>query len=128
MKDLRKNVRFEDFGRVDCPNMCLISGTLNDISLSGLKVTFSVPLSIDMERDYNITVKFSKFNEAPMNLMGTPAWSYEQSDSTQVGFAILYSKDSDRLEEYISKLEKDRSDSYDFSNLIPAADSDCLVL
>ncbi len=128
MRDLRKNVRFEDFGRVDCPGICMISGVLNDISSCGLKVTFNVPLSIDMEKDYDIIVKLSKFNESPMRLTGAPAWTYAQKNSTQVGFAILYSKDSGRLENYILKLAQDTSDEYNFSDLIPSNDEACIVL
>ncbi len=128
MRDLRKSTRFQDFGRVECQDLCMVSGILNDISLHGIKVTFTVPVKINMEREYSIKIKLSKFNEMPMELIGVPVWIYGDGSSTQAGFSFLYSKDSSRLENYVSKLEKDNADEYDLDNMVITNEESCLAI
>lgn len=108
MKDLRKAERFADFGRVENSEICVVSGVLEDISASGIKVGYSVPPSIDMDKEYEVEIRLSRGADEPLKLIVKPARIFKGGeDETYVGFSILHSKDSARLEEYLAKLKKD---------------------
>lgn len=110
MKNLRKAERFADFGRVKNSEICVVSGVLKDISANGIKVSYSVPPSIDMDKEYEVDVRLSRGTDEPLNLIVKPVRVFAGSEGeTCVGFSILHSKDSSRLEEYLSKLKKDSS-------------------
>ncbi len=109
MKEMRREERYDDFGRVDCSEMCIVSGILDDISLTGCKVTYNVPPVIDMEKEYEIKLRLSRKNTEPLNLFVTPAWIREEDGKTLVGFSILQSKDSAKLASYISLLKNDNA-------------------
>ena len=49
--ELRKNTRFEDFGRIECEDLGPVSGILDDISMNGCKVHFDVPVNVNLEND-----------------------------------------------------------------------------
>jgi ERCC4-type nuclease len=104
MEELRQHNRFYDFGRVECSNLCVLPGILTDISLSGLKVTYNAPVSVVMEEEYEVHIRLSKLVDTQLTLLVVPVWKFEQGDKTQLGFSILWSKDSNKLEEYISML------------------------
>ena len=107
----RRNQRFQDFGRVENRNICSIYGTLNDISLNGMKVTYNAPVSLDMENQYEISVRLSKFSSEPLNLLVEPAWKFQRNGSFQIGFEILRSADTHRLTEYIDYLKSASEES-----------------
>lgn len=109
MKNLRKAERFADFGRIENRDICIVSGVLEDISAGGLKVSYSVPPSIDMDREYEVAARLSRFAEEPLKLIVKPVRICNDGSSgkTCVGFSIFHSKDSARLEKYLLKLKKD---------------------
>ncbi len=109
MKNLRKAERFADFGRIENSEICIVSGVLEDISTSGIKVSYSVPPSIDMDKEYEVSVRLSRVADAPLKLIVKPVRICNDNDSgkTYVGFSILHSKDSARLCDYLSLLKKD---------------------
>lgn len=108
MKNLRKAERFEDFGRVENSEICVVSGILEDISENGIKVSYSVPPSIDLDKEYQVTVRLSRVADEPLTLIVKPARVFDDDNgNVSVGFSILHSKDSARLEEYLSKLKED---------------------
>ncbi len=104
----RTTERFQDFGRVDCQELCLASGILEDISLKGCKVTFNMPVSFDPDNEYEITVRLSRENLETLELLCKPQWSRTVDGTTEIGFAFLHSKDTTRLESYIKILSHDR--------------------
>lgn len=107
MKEMRKAERYEDFGRVESDELCIVSGVLDDISLTGCKVSYTVPPTIDMEKEYEIKVRLSRNNSESLNLLVLPAWIKSDEDKTSVGFSILQSKDSAKLVSYINLLKND---------------------
>lgn len=102
--ELRSQERYEDFGRIECPQICLVNGVLNDISKSGCKVHFDAPVTIDLENDYEIRVRLSHSAQAPLILMCHPQWVKENSGSADIGFSIMRSPDTARLSDYIALL------------------------
>lgn len=108
MEENRKHERFNDFGRVECEELCHFPGTLNDISQSGLKVTFNTVIDLDMENEYKLIVRIPKCNGEYIELLVTPAWMFERNGTSQVGFSILLSAGNHAFGEYIKNLEKER--------------------
>lgn len=108
MKNLRKAERFEDFGRVENSEICVVSGILEDISESGIKVSYSVPPKIDLDKEYQVVVRLSRVADEPLTLIVKPARIFnDENGNISVGFSILHSKDSSRLAEYLSNLKND---------------------
>lgn len=103
--------RFQDFGRVDCQDLCLASGILEDISLKGCKVRFNVPVSFDPDNEYEIKVRLSRETLEPLELLCKPQWSRTVENATDIGFEFLHSKDTSRLESYIKILSDDKHSS-----------------
>ncbi|MBQ6781549.1 MAG: hypothetical protein IJP62_10005 [Treponema sp.] len=108
--ELRKNTRFEDFGRVECNDLSPMSGILDDISMDGCKVHYDAPVNFSFEADYELRVRFSRFPTEPLTLIAHPEWSRENGGTTEIGFSVLRSPDTARFEEYVAWLHKENLD------------------
>lgn len=109
MKNQRGSERFNDFARVVCPSLCIVSGVLTDISESGFKAEFNAPCDINTEKEYEIQIRLSRVSAEPLELLAAPMWSEFNDGKTSIGFSILHSKDSARLTAYIKMLAADKS-------------------
>lgn len=108
-RNLRKNVRFNDFGRADCPSICPVPGVLDDISLTGCKIHYDAPVMVNLESDYEIHIRLSRASVGAFVLMCHPQWQKQKEDgSTEVGFIFLHSPDSTALENYIQQLQSEQ--------------------
>ncbi|MBP5284299.1 MAG: PilZ domain-containing protein [Treponema sp.] len=101
--------RFQDFGRVNCSELCAVSGVLEDISLRGCRVHFDAIIAFDCENDYELNVRLSRDNLEPLELLCHPQWCKCVNGMTDIGFEILRSKDSSRLENYIKLISESNS-------------------
>ena len=105
----RKDIRFEDFGRVECSEVSPMAGILNDISYTGCKVHYDVPVALNMENDYEISIKLPRITGGTFQLIVHPRWINTQEDgSCDIGFNFLPSPDRAKLESYVNNLIKDR--------------------
>lgn len=108
MKNQRKAERFEDFGKVENDEICVVSGILEDLSKNGIKVSYSVPPSVDADKEYEIKVRLSRLADEPFTLIAKPVRIFDGEEGKKyVGFSILPSKDYARFENYISLLKND---------------------
>ncbi len=115
----RQNVRYEDIGRVDATEICTLPGVLNDISLTGCKVHFPIPVTIDMENDFELKVKpAQKSSEEPLVLICHPQWVKQNDGETEIGFSILRSPDTPQLASYIEELKTNSSDPTNVNDII----------
>lgn len=115
----RKESRYLDIGRVDVIDICSLPGVLDDISLSGCKVHFPVPVMVDMENDYEVRIRPA--NQIPMEqlvLICHPQWKNINGVVAQIGFSILRSPDTPQLTAYINHLQKKAEDSDNVQNLL----------
>ena len=111
MDDNRKEVRYADIGRVESADICALPGVLDDVSLTGCKVHFPIPVTIDMENDYELKLKLShKTMLAPLTLICHPQWKKMNGNETEIGFQVLRSPDSPQLASYINLLKADSDD------------------
>lgn len=108
----RQETRYKEIGRINAPELCSIPGILDDISLSGCKVHYQFPVTVDLENEYEIKLSPTSNNdEPPLNLICKPQWFKEHNENTFIGFQILYSPDVNRLSSFIEYLsEKDSDD------------------
>ena len=110
--ELRKDVRFEDFGRVECNDLCPFSGVLDDISISGCKIHYDTPVNLDMDKDYELRIRLSRATLEPLDLVCHPQWQKQMEDSSiQIGFLFLTSPDTVRLNVYINHLHEEEKSS-----------------
>jgi len=115
----RKTVRFKDFGRVDAPDISLLPGVLEDISLQGCKVRFPLSLTVDSDNDYELKIHTSrKQNSVPLSLVCHPQWSRGADGGTEIGFQILRSPDTAKLSEYINQLSADDDTAESFETIL----------
>ncbi|MFA6937227.1 MAG: PilZ domain-containing protein [Treponema sp.] len=115
----RQNVRYEDIGRVDAAEICTLPGVLNDISLTGCKVHFPIPVTIDMEGDFELKIKpAQKSSEDPFVLVCHPQWVKDNNGETEIGFSILRSPDTPLLANYIEELKKNSDDPASVKDMI----------
>ena len=114
----RRFERFNTFARVEAPDICQIHGSLADISKSGCKVRFPLSLTIDMDLDYTLKIKFTQMDKSLLFvLICHPQWLKEDDGSTLIGFEFLRSPDTARFNDYIQKLSDDEMDlKNDFIN------------
>lgn len=107
----RRSKRFDDIGRVEIPELCGVSATLENISNDGCKIHYSFPVVVDLENDYELKIIFARIaNEGAFSLVCRPVWAKEISGSTEIGFKFLHSSDSVKLNEYMIQLCDDFSD------------------
>lgn len=115
----RKEERFAETGKVNAKDICAISGVLDDISISGCKVHFSVPVEIDMENDYILDVLFSRKVPAfTLELLCHPQWKNTAENITEIGFSILNSPSTPDLNTYIETLRQEADSGAEVEALI----------
>lgn len=124
--NLRKNARFDDFGRISCGDLCPVSGVLDDISMDGCKVHFDAPVTLSLENDYELRVRLSRFPTEELVLMCHPEWSRQNDTATEIGFSILRSPDTARLESYITQLRQEQQEMA--SDGLPQEEDQCLFV
>ena len=121
--NFRKDIRFNDFGRAECTEISPVAGALEDISLSGCKVHYDAPVSINMENDYEIHFRLSRAGKDALVLMCHPQWFNQKDDgSSEVGFLFLHSLDSEALQSYILQLQKEEIVEK-FDRIMPQGDT-----
>ena len=64
----RQHTRYEEIGRVLAPELCALPGVLDDISVSGCKIHYSFPITVDLENEYDI--KLSPLHHGEQSLSG----------------------------------------------------------
>jgi hypothetical protein len=107
----RKQVRYDDVGRLDAPDVCTFPGMLLDISLGGCKGHFPCMLAVDEEGEHMLKILPMHKNSARTHsfaLLGRPIWEKQEGSFTIVGFRFLHSPDLKRLTAYVEQLESDR--------------------
>lgn len=114
---MRKFTRFADIGRVDAPQLCALSGVLDNISREGCKIHYTFPVVVDLENDYELKITPAASPLKPLVLLCHPQWVKEDKGSTEIGFSILRSPDYTRLTEYVRNLGAEQ-DSQDVSKQI----------
>ena len=103
----RLHTRYEEIGRIVAPEICALPGVLDDISASGCKVHYSLPVVIDLENEYEIKLSpLHQSEQTPLNLICIPQWVKEMDGNTYIGFKIEYSPDANRLSTFIKYLEE----------------------
>lgn len=103
----RNSERYDDMGKVFCEELSALPGNLENISKSGLKVHFPVPVTIDLDaqNEYELRITLAKkIGDAPLVLVCVPQWVREVQHETEIGFKSLYSPDQNRYMTYISEL------------------------
>lgn len=106
----RKSPRFEDFGKVECKEICPVCGSLDDISLTGCRLHFDAPISVNMENDYKIHLRLSRNSAANLLLLAHPQWKKEnENGGGEIGFLFLHSPDTSKLESYIKELLQEQN-------------------
>jgi len=108
--------RYDDMGKVSCPELSALSGNLINISRTGLKVLFPVPVTVDLEaqNEYELRISLAKkIGEPPLVLVCVPQWVREVEHVTEIGFKSMYSPDQNRYMSYVSELESsEKEDSF----------------
>ena len=107
----RKDIRFDDIGRVDAPDICVFPGVLVDISMLGCKIRFPASVQIDIDIDYEIKVTPARKDHCqPFTLIGHPMWQKVVDNTTELGFSILRSPSTRQLIQYIERLALEEAD------------------
>ena len=81
---MRAQERYTDFGRIECPEICIVNGVLDDISINGCKVHFAAPITINLENDYEVRVRLSRSSQEPLVLMCHPQWVKDQGNAADI--------------------------------------------
>ncbi|MBQ3826216.1 MAG: PilZ domain-containing protein [Spirochaetaceae bacterium] len=119
MTEERKDVRFEEIGRVDAPDLCALPGVLSDISASGCRVHFPIPVDVDFEeeKEYELKIYPSRANTDEIELLCVPCWKSDDENTnseTELGFKIIHSPGMKQLESYIHLLDEEKSKNSEF--------------
>lgn|SRR5574344_248042 len=108
--EARKDVRYTDIGRVDCAELCVLPGVLDDISLQGCKIHYDTSVSVNMDNDYEVHIRPSRSVLEPIVLLCHPQWVRDIGSTTEIGFKVLRSPDTAKLTSYIEKLHAENDD------------------
>ena len=107
----RQTERFDDIGRIEATDLCPLAGNLDNISKGGIKVHYNLPVIVDLENDYEITLTFARAASDSIELLVHPQWVKEDNGTTEIGFKILPSKGTAHLNDYIEELGLEQDDS-----------------
>lgn len=119
----RQEPRYKILGRALCQEISALPGSLIDISASGCKIFYSVPVSIHLEDDYTLTIQVADNSIGDLTLICHPAWVNEDSGQTFLGMTILRSPDSEQLRTFIQSLKTQSDDDQNDQSQI--VDSQC---
>ncbi len=114
----RADERYEDFGKVDAEDLCSLPGILDDISMKGCRVHFPVPVSLDMENQYNLNISLPQEGSRPLRLICNPQWKKMNDSETEIGFRFMRSPDTPRLASYIGEKQGETEDDSIYSMII----------
>lgn len=111
--DTRKTERYDDIGRVDAPAISPMPGVLDNISMTGCKVHYPFPVTVNPEDDIELSIMFARAaTEGRFTLLCHPQWVKNGDDFTEIGFKFLPSKDLVHISDYIEDLYmENRTDS-----------------
>ena len=115
----RKSVRFDDIGKIEAPQICALSGVLDNISKDGCKVRFPLSVAIDLDCEYGlkvIPVQKAGAQAMQFTILCRPRWVREENGVTEIGFSILKSPEYNRVVAYIERLTDE--ESYSLENQI----------
>ncbi len=116
----RKDVRYKEMGHVEAPLICALSGVLEDVSLSGVKVHFPCPVILDDSKEYELKLKMSQKPKMPaITIFCKMEWSKVTDVQTVFGFRIVKCDDKKLLEEYIDFLKESSQDDENIEDMIP---------
>lgn len=118
--------RYVVLGRVQCDELCPLPGAVLDISLHGCKINYNVPVNVRLEEEYTLLLKTSDNSAGGLTLICQPIWVREDSGKTFIGMLVLRSPDSEKLNKYITLLNKARGDEAESENQI--VDTQCQFL
>ena len=117
-REHRADERYEDFGRVDAEDLCSLPGILDDISMKGCKVHFPVPVTLDMDSQYNLNIRLPQQGATPLRLICNPQWKKMNDSETEIGFRFMRSPDTPRLVSYIGEKQGEIEDDSIYSMII----------
>ncbi len=117
----RKDVRFEDIGRVDIPALCVLPAILIDISMYGCKIRFPVKLEVEMESEYDLKITPAIREFGSFHLIGEPAWIKKETAATEVGFKILRSPGTKTFQNYVDRLLQNAKEQFPDEDICEAA-------
>jgi len=105
VKNTRKDKRFSDIGKVNCSALCIFSGVLLDVSLTGCCVRFPAVLSPDQDQDYELSISlFNKTAVQPFLFISHVQWIRSSNDTTEIGFRFMHSRGTKALGEYLAQV------------------------
>lgn len=122
----RRDARYAVLGRVHCKELSPLCGSLVDVSLHGCKIFYTLPVTVRLEDEYEISLQISDREDDSITLICCPAWVNEDSGKTAVGMSVLRSPDSEKFAQYVSRLDKNFGDEKESQNQI--VDSQCQFL
>ena len=109
----RVATRYKEIGHVNAPELCALSGILDDISEQGIKIHYNFPVVVDLENEYEVSVLPSQNTSGkPLNLICVPQWVKESDGLTSIGFKVQFSPDANRLKDFIAYLKKISEDDF----------------
>ncbi len=120
----RKSVRYEILGKVEASELSTFPAKLLDISSQGCKIHYSNPVTVELDSEYTIKIKFTEQAlSEQLTLICQPIWVCEESGATNIGMKFLHSPDTDTLLKYISFLHLESQSDNDVKSQI--VESEC---
>ncbi len=115
-KEHRMEERYNEIGKVDALDLCVLPGVLDDISITGCKVRFPVPVLPNMENEYKLKILVANNS---LEMLCNPQWTRNGESGTEIGFKFLRSKDSPLLSNFIHSLQyEDKIASFKYSSSV----------
>ena len=100
----RKKERFLEAGKVSVPELCMFAGFLVDISESGCRIKFPIPVEADNERGYEASFSLSwNISLEPIVLILQPKWKKDGGSGSEIGFEFLHSPGKKMLLSHIEQ-------------------------
>lgn len=110
-KENRSNVRYKEIGHFLAPDLCMLPGIIDDVSLEGCKVHYQFPVTVELSNEYDCQLSPSQNpSENPLHLKCVPQWVKDTGDKTEIGFKIMYSPDGNKLSDFIDQLKQKNQD------------------
>ena len=110
----RVGKRYEDFARIEAPELCVLPGVLVNISKTGCRVRFPIPVENKTNSIFELNIfPCCKKDLKPFCVSAKPIWKDCEQTNSEFGFSFVNSMEKTKLKNYLEVLKKSSLDLED---------------
>ncbi len=107
----RVGKRYEDFARIEAPGLCVLPGVLVNISKTGCRVRFPIPVESSKNSLCELNIQpCCKAGLKPFSVTAKQVWKDSEAPASELGFSFVNSMEPLKLKSYLDVLSESSLD------------------